>query len=94
MLRLDWQLTMVSLAIVPLVVGTFIFLRISSSRIDFDRNRKAQSSGAGRSELDSDGPRIWTREFEVRRSATSQPEFASNLRLHFDERNSALVIST
>ena len=64
MLRLDWQLTLVSLAIVPSGCRRDLsFCPSDSSRIDIHSGtgERGSDASAGRSEFDSDGARIWAR---------------------------------
>jgi ABC-type multidrug transport system fused ATPase/permease subunit len=98
MLRLDWQLTLVSLAIVPLVVATFICLP-SESVV----NRHPSRNGRARSLLQAQEGLSSIRmvhafgreEFEVLQfQQQARQSLQANLRLTLTNVNSALVIST
>ena len=61
MVRLDWQLTLLSLAVVPAVVGAiYFFCQSNPSAIHFHpgTGKRRSYPGAGRIELDSHGARV------------------------------------
>src|SRR5947207_7473756 len=98
MLRLDWQLTLVSLAIVPLIVGTiYVFairIRRESTSIQEQESAVLAQAQEGLSSI-----RIvhafGREEFEVRQfHQQARQSFQANLRLTLTNVNSALVIST
>ena len=64
MLRLDWQLTLALLAIVPLLIGTIYFfakrIRTQSTTIQ-EQDQRIAHADAGRIEFHSHGARIWSR---------------------------------
>ena len=78
MLRLDWQLTLLSLGIVPLIVGAiYFFAHRIRTRIDLHpgTGKRGAHAGAGRIELDPHGARVWARRFRslaISRSARSR----------------------
>jgi ATP-binding cassette subfamily B protein/subfamily B ATP-binding cassette protein MsbA len=98
MLRLDWQLTLVSLAIVPLVVGSiYLFahrIRRESTSIQEQESAVLAQAQEGLSSIRM--VHAFGREdFEVRQfQQQARQSFQANLRLTLTNVNSALVIST
>src|ERR1700758_3505995 len=98
MLRLDWQLTMVSLAIVPLVVGAiYLFahrIRRESTSIQEQESAVLAQAQEGLSSIRM--VHAFGREdFEVRQfQQQARQSLQANLRLTLTNVNSALVIST
>src|SRR5262252_5667134 len=98
MLRLDWQLTLVSLAIVPLVVGTiYLFaqrIRRESTSIQEHESAVLTQAQEGLSSIRM--VHAFGREdFEVMQfHQQAQQSLQANLRLTLTNVNSALVIST
>jgi ATP-binding cassette subfamily B protein/subfamily B ATP-binding cassette protein MsbA len=98
MLRLDWQLTMVSLAIVPLVVGTiYLFaqrIRRESTTIQEQESAVLTQAQEGLSSIRMVHA-FGREEFEVRQfHQQARQSLQANLRLTLTNVNSALVIST
>jgi ATP-binding cassette, subfamily B, bacterial len=98
MLRLDWQLTMVSLAIVPLVVGTiYLFaqrIRRESTSIQEQESAVLTQAQEGLSSIRMVHA-FGREEFEVRQfQQQARQSLQANLRLTLTNVNSALVIST
>src|SRR6266498_3433168 len=98
MLRLDWQLTMVSLAIVPLIVGTiYIFahrIRRESTSIQEQESAMLAQAQEGLSSIRMVHA-FGREEFEVRQfQQQARQSLQANLRLTLTNVNSALVIST
>ena len=98
MLRLDWQLTMVSLAIVPLVVGTiYLFaqrIRRESTTIQEQESAVLTQAQEGLSSIRMVHA-FGREEFEVRQfQQQARQSLQANLRLTLTNVNSALVIST
>src|SRR5213593_2998156 len=86
MLQLDWQLTMVSLAIVPLVVGSIYIQEMESAVL-----AQAQECLSSIRMVHAFG----REEFEVRQfQQQARQSLQANLRLTLTNVNSALVIST
>ena len=99
MLRLDWQLTLLSLGIVPLIVGAiYFFAHRIRTRIDLrSRNRKARCSPRRRKGLSSIRMvhAFGREELEVSQfHQRAQQSLQANLRLTLTNVKSALVIST
>src|SRR5213595_2876966 len=98
MVRLDWQLTMVSLAIVPLVVGAIYFfahrIRRESTSIQEQESAVLAQAQEGLSSIRM--VHAFGREqFEVMQfHQQAQQSLQANLRLTLTNVNSALVIST
>src|SRR5712675_1178879 len=98
MLRLDWQLTLVSLAIVPLIVGTiYIFahrIRRDSTSIQEQESALLAQAQEGLSSVrmvHAFGREEWeVRQFHLQ----AQQSLHANLRLTLTNVNSAFVIST
>jgi ATP-binding cassette subfamily B protein/subfamily B ATP-binding cassette protein MsbA len=98
MLRLDWQLTFVSLAIVPLVVGTiYLFarrIRRESTTIQEQESAVLTQAQEGLSSIRMVHA-FGREEFEVRQfQQQARQSLQANLRLTLTNVNSALVIST
>jgi ATP-binding cassette subfamily B protein/subfamily B ATP-binding cassette protein MsbA len=98
MLRLDWQLTMVSLAIVPLVVGAiYLFahrIRRESTSIQEQESAMLAQAQEGLSSIRMVHA-FGREEFEVRQfQQQAHQSLQANLRLTLTNVNSALVIST
>jgi ATP-binding cassette, subfamily B, bacterial len=98
MLRLDWQLTMVSLAIVPLVVGTiYLFaqrIRRESTTIQEQESAVLTQAQEGLSSIRMVHA-FGREEFEVLQfQHQARQSLQANLRLTLTNVNSALVIST
>src|SRR6267143_49955 len=98
MLRLDWQLTLVSLAIVPLIVGTiYIFahrIRRESTSIQEQESAMLALAQEGLSSIRMVHA-FGREEFEVRQfQQQARQSLQANLRLTLTNVNSALVIST
>ena len=98
MLRLDWQLTLVSLAIVPLIVGTiYIFahrVRRESTSIQEQESAMLAQAQEGLSSIRMVHA-FGREEFEVRQfQQQARQSLQANLRLTLTNVNSALVIST
>ena len=98
MLRLDWQLTLVSLAIVPLVVGTiYLFaqrIRRESTSIQEQESAVLTQAQEGLSSIRMVHA-FGREEFEVRQfQQQARQSLQANLRLTLTNVNSALVIST
>jgi ATP-binding cassette, subfamily B, bacterial len=98
MLRLDWQLTLVSLAIVPLIVGTiYIFahrIRRESTSIQEQDSAMLAQAQEGLSSIRMVHA-FGREEFEVRQfQQQARQSLQANLRLTLTNVNSALVIST
>jgi ATP-binding cassette subfamily B protein len=98
MLRLDWQLTMVSLAIVPLVVGTiYLFaqrIRRESTTIQEQESAVLTQAQEGLSSIRMVHA-FGREEFEVLQfQQHARQSLQANLRLTLTNVNSALVIST
>src|SRR6266576_3643146 len=98
MLRLDWQLTLVSLGIVPLIVGTiYIFAhRIRRESTSIQEQESAMLAQAQEGLSSSRMVHAFGREeFEVRQfHQQARQSLQANLRLTLTNVNSALVIST
>jgi ATP-binding cassette, subfamily B, bacterial len=98
MLRLDWQLTLVSLAIVPLVIGAiYLFahrIRCQSTSIQEQESAVLAQAQEGLSSIRM--VHAFGREdFEVRQfQQQARQSLQANLRLTLTNVNSALVIST
>ena len=98
MLRLDWQLTMVSLAIVPLVVGA-IYLFANRIRRESTSIQEQESAVLAQVQEGLSSIRMvhafGREEFEVRQfQQQARQSLQANLRLTLTNVNSALVIST
>src|SRR5256712_2825321 len=98
MLRLDWRLTMVSLAIVPLVVGA-IYLFAHRIRRESTSIQEQESAVLAQAQEGLSSIRMvhafGREEFEVRQfQQQPRQSFQANLRLTLTNVNSALVIST
>jgi ATP-binding cassette, subfamily B, bacterial len=98
MLRLDWQLTMVSLAIVPLVVGA-IYLFAHRIRRESTSIQEQESAVLAQAQEGLSSIRMvhafGREEFEVRQfQQQAHQSLQANLRLTLTNVNSALVIST
>ena len=98
MLRLDWQLTFVSLAIVPLIVGAiYLFahrIRHESTSIQEQESAMLAQAQEGLSSIRMVHA-FGREEFEVRQfHQQARQSFQANLRLTLTNVNSALVIST
>src|SRR5213082_3011354 len=98
MLRLDWQLTLVSLAIVPLVVGA-IYLFAHRIRRDSTSCQEQESAVLAQAQEGLSSIRMvhafGREEFEVRQfQQQARQSLQANLRLTLTNVNSALVIST
>src|SRR5438552_5062955 len=98
MLRLDWQLTLVSLGIVPLVVGAiYLFahrIRRESTSIQEQESAVLDQAQEGLSSIRMVNA-FGREEFEVRQfQQQAQQSLQANLRLTLTNVNSALVIST
>src|SRR5216117_2159473 len=98
MLRLDWQLTLVSLAIVPLVVGAiYVFarqIRRESTSIQEHESAVLAQAQEGLSSIRMVHA-FGREEFEVRQfQQQARQSLQANLRLTLTNVNSALVIST
>src|SRR5260370_17608823 len=98
MLRLDWQLTMVSLAIVPLVVGA-IYLFAHRIRRESTSIQEHESAVLAQAQEGLSSIRMvhafGREEFEVRQfHQQARQSLQANLRLTLTNVNSALVIST
>src|SRR6266568_507537 len=98
MLRLDWQLTLVSLAIVPLIVGTIYFfahrIRRGSTSIQEQESAMLAQAQEGLSSIRMVHA-FGREEFEVRQfQQQARQSLQANLRLTLTNVNSALVIST
>jgi len=98
MLRLDWQLTLVSLAIVPLIVGTiYLFahrIRRESTSIQEQESAMLAQAQEGLSSIRMVHA-FGREEFEVRQfQQQARQSLQANLRLTLTNVNSALVIST
>ena len=98
MLRLDWQLTLVSLAIVPLVVGA-IYLFAHRIRRESTSIQEQESAVLAQAQEGLSSIRMvhafGREEFEVRQfHHQAQQSLQANLRLTLTNVNSALVIST
>jgi ATP-binding cassette, subfamily B, bacterial len=98
MLQLDWQLTMVSLAIVPLVVGS-IYLFASRIRRESTSIQEQESAVLAQAQEGLSSIRMvhafGREEFEVLQfQQQARQSLQANLRLTLTNVNSALVIST
>src|SRR6266480_493948 len=98
MLRLDWQLTLVSLAIVPLVVGT-IYLFAQRIRRESTSIQERESAVLTQAQEGLSSIRMvhafGREQFEVMQfQQEAQQSLQANLRLTLTNVNSALVIST
>src|SRR5256884_1843708 len=98
MLRLDWQLTLVSLAIVPLVVGAiYVFarqIRRESTSIQEQESAVLAQAQEGLSSIRMVHA-FGREEFEVRQfHQQARQSLQANLRLTLTNVNSALVLST
>src|SRR6184192_642929 len=98
MLRLDWRLTLVSLAIVPLIVGAiYVFarqIRRESTSIQEQESAVLAQAQEGLSSIRMVHA-FGREEFEVRQfHQQARQSFQANLRLTLTNVNSALVIST
>src|SRR5213595_932596 len=98
MLRLDWQLTMVSLGIVPLVVGA-IYLFAHRIRRESTSIQEQESAVLAQAQEGLSSIRMvhafGREEFEVRQfQQQARQSLQANLRLTLTNVNSALVIST
>jgi len=98
MLRLDWQLTLVSLAIVPLIVGT-IYLFAHQIRRESTSIQEQESAMLAQAQEGLSSIRMvhafGREEFEVRQfQQQARQSLQANLRLTLTNVNSALVIST
>src|SRR6266576_5731627 len=98
MLRLDWRLTLVSLAIVPLIVGTiYVFanrIRGESTSIQEQESAVLAQAQEGLSSIRMVHA-FGREEFEVRQfQQQARQSLQANLRLTLTNVNSALVIST
>jgi len=98
MLRLDWTLTLLSLAIVPLIVGAIYFFarRIRSESTSIQEQESAVLAQAQEGLSSIRMVHAFGREdFEVRQfHQQAQQSLQANLRLTLTNVNSALVIST
>ena len=98
MLRLDWTLTLLSLAIVPLIVGAIYFFarRIRSESTSIQEHESAVLAQAQEGLSSIRMVHAFGREdFEVRQfHQQAQQSLQANLRLTLTNVNSALVIST
>ncbi len=98
MLRLDWVLTLLSLAIVPLIVGAIYFFarRIRSESTSIQEQESAVLAQAQEGLSSIRMVHAFGREdFEVRQfHQQAQQSLQANLRLTLTNVNSALVIST
>ncbi|HEY4638456.1 MAG TPA: ABC transporter ATP-binding protein, partial [Candidatus Udaeobacter sp.] len=98
MLRLDWVLTLLSLAIVPLIVGAIYFFarRIRSESTSIQEHESAVLAQAQEGLSSIRMVHAFGREdFEVRQfHQQAQQSLQANLRLTLTNVNSALVIST
>src|SRR5438876_3543256 len=98
MLRLDWQLTLVSLAIVPLVVGAiYLFAHRIRRESTFIQERESAILAQAQEGLSSIRMvhAFGREEFEVRQfQQQARQSLQANLRLTLTNVNSALVIST
>ena len=98
MLRLDWVLTLLSLAIVPLIVGAIYFFarRIRSESTSIQEHESAVLAQAQEGLASIRMVHAFGREdFEVRQfHQQAQQSLQANLRLTLTNVNSALVIST
>ena len=99
MLRLDWQLTLLSLGIVPLIVGAiYFFAHRIRTRIHLHpgTGQRAADPGAGRIELRSGWCTPSGAKISRSRNSTSarSESLQANLRLTLTNVKSALVIST
>jgi ATP-binding cassette subfamily B protein len=98
MLRLDWVLTLLSLAIVPLIVGAIYFFarRIRSESTSIQEQESAVLAQAQEGLASIRMVHAFGREdFEVRQfHQQAQQSLQANLRLTLTNVNSALVIST
>jgi ATP-binding cassette subfamily B protein/subfamily B ATP-binding cassette protein MsbA len=98
MMRLDWVLTLLSLAIVPLIVGAIYFfarrIRLESTSIQEEESAVLAQAQEGLSSIRM--VHAFGREdFEVRQfHQQAQQSLQANLRLTLTNVNSALVIST
>jgi ATP-binding cassette subfamily B protein len=98
MLRLDWRLTLVSLAIVPLIAGAiYLFahrIRRESTSIQEQESAMLAQTQEGLSSIRMVHA-FGREEFEVRQfHEQARQSFQANLRLTLTNVNSALVIST
>src|SRR5256885_1983513 len=98
MLRLDWQLTLVSLAIVPLIVGA-IYLFAHRIRRESTSIQEHESAVLAQAQEGLSSIRMvhafGREEFEVRQfQQQARQSLQANLRLTLTNVNSALVIST
>ncbi len=98
MLRLDWQLTLVSLAIVPLIVGA-IYLFAHRIRRESTSIQEQESAVLAQAQEGLSSIRMvhafGREEFEVRQfHQQARQSLQANLRLTLTNVNSALVIST
>src|SRR5580765_3718691 len=98
MLRLDWQLTLVSLAIVPLIVGA-IYLFAHRIRRESTSIQEQESAVLAQAQEGLSSIRMvhafGREEFEVRQfQQQARQSLQANLRLTLTNVNSALVIST
>src|SRR5205814_10377256 len=98
MLRLDWRLTLVSLAIVPLIVGTiYVFanrIRRESTSIQEQESAVLAQAQGGLSSIRMVHA-FGREELEVRQfQQQARQSLQANLRLTLTNVNSALVIST
>src|SRR5437588_559357 len=98
MLKLDWVLTLLSLAIVPLIVGTIYFFarRIRSESTSIQEQESAVLAQAQEGLSSIRRAHAYAREdFEVMKfHQRAQQSLQANLRLTLTNVNSALVIST
>ncbi|PYJ75595.1 MAG: ABC transporter ATP-binding protein [Verrucomicrobia bacterium] len=97
-MRLDWQLTLVSLAIVPLIVGA-IYLFAHRIRRESTSIQEQESAVLAQAQEGLSSIRMvhafGREEFEVRQfHQQARQSFQANLRLTLTNVNSALVIST
>jgi ATP-binding cassette subfamily B protein len=98
MVRLDWQLTLLSLAIVPLIIGTIYFfsrrIRQASKTIQERESALLAQAQEGLSSIRMVHA-FGREEFEVGQfHRFAQQSLAANLRLQLTNVNSSLVIST
>jgi len=98
MLRLDWQLTLISLAIVPLIVGA-IYLFAHRIRRESTSIQEQESAVLAQAQEGLSSIRMvhafGREEFEVRQfQQQARQSLQANLRLTLTNVNSALVIST
>ena len=98
MLRLDWQLTLISLAIVPLIVGT-IYLFAHRIRRESTSIQEQESAVLAQAQEGLSSIRMvhafGREEFEVHQfQQQARQSLQANLRLTLTNVNSALVIST